>query len=81
MSHSGRKRTGSFRRRLCKSARPARRVGLRQVRRDHTPFRVGQIGLVSGDDAAMLLSSSWRPHGAIQSWFEKLLEITVGAVT
>jgi hypothetical protein len=28
-----------------------------------TPLCVGQIGLVSGDDAAMLLSSSWRPHG------------------
>ena len=24
---------------------------------------VSEIGLVSGDDAAMLLSSSWRPHG------------------
>jgi hypothetical protein len=24
---------------------------------------VGQIGLVSGDNAAMLSSSGWRPHG------------------
>jgi hypothetical protein len=31
------------------SARPARRAGLRQVRHDHTPLCVGQIGLVSGD--------------------------------
>ena len=44
-------------------ARPARRAGLRQVRRDHAPLCVGQIGLVSGDGAAMLLSSGWRPHG------------------
>ena len=36
---------------------------LRQVRRDHAPLCVGQIGLVSGDNAAMLSSSSWRPHG------------------
>jgi hypothetical protein len=33
------------------------------VRRDHAPLCVGQIGLVSGHGAAMLLSSSWRPHG------------------
>jgi len=44
-------------------ARPARRAGLRQVRRDHAPLRIGQIGLVSLDGAAMLSSSSWRPHG------------------
>jgi hypothetical protein len=33
------------------------------VRRDHAPPCVRQIGLVSGDNAAMLSSSSWRPHG------------------
>src|SRR6185312_3815677 len=44
-------------------ARPACRARLRQVRRDDTPFCVGQIGLVSVDGAAMLSSSSWRPHG------------------
>jgi hypothetical protein len=27
------------------------------------PFSVGQVGLVSRDNAAMLLSSSRRPHG------------------
>jgi class 3 adenylate cyclase/predicted ATPase len=43
--------------------RPARWAGLRQVRRDHPPLSVGQIGLVSRDGAAMLLSSGWRPHG------------------
>src|ERR1700731_2419975 len=43
--------------------RPARCAGLRQVRHDHAPLSVGQIGLVSGDGAAMLLSSGWRPHG------------------
>src|SRR4029077_7542395 len=42
---------------------PARCAGLRQVRRDHAPFSVGQIGLVSPDGAAMPLSSGWRPHG------------------
>src|SRR5271168_5272685 len=44
-------------------AGPARRATLRQVRRDHAPLCIGQIGLVSGDGAAMLLSSGWRPHG------------------
>jgi len=44
-------------------AGPARRTGLRQVRRDHAPLCVGKVGLVSGDGAAMLLSSSRRPHG------------------
>src|SRR3984957_15119065 len=44
-------------------ARPAHRAGLRQVWRDHAPLCVGQIGLVSRDGAAMLLSSSRRPHG------------------
>jgi len=44
-------------------ARPAHRAGLRQVRRDHAPLCVGKIGLVSGDRAAMLLSSGRRPHG------------------
>ncbi len=43
--------------------RPARRAGLRQVRSDHAPLCVGKIGLVSGDGAAMLLSSGRRPHG------------------
>ena len=38
-------------------------TGLWQVRRDHAPLCVGQIGLVSGDGAAMLLSSGRRPHG------------------
>ena len=33
------------------------------MRRDHAPLSVGQIGLVSRDGAAMLLSSGWRPHG------------------
>jgi hypothetical protein len=50
-------------------ARPARCAGLRQVRRDHAPLSVGQIGLVSRDGAAMLLSSGWRPHGESKaSW-------------
>src|SRR3984957_7646742 len=44
-------------------ARPACHTGLWQVRRDHAPLCVRQIGLVSGDNAAMLSSSSWRPHG------------------
>jgi hypothetical protein len=44
-------------------ARPACRAGLWQMRRDHLPLCVGQIGLVSGDEAAMLMSSDWRPHG------------------
>jgi hypothetical protein len=38
-------------------------LGFNRCGRDHTPLRVGQVGLVSGGDAAMLLSSSWRPHG------------------
>ena len=33
------------------------------MRRDHAPLSVGQIGLVSGDGAAMLLSSGRHPHG------------------
>ena len=44
-------------------ARPAHRAGLRQVRRDYPPLCVGQIGLVSGNGAAMLLSSGRCPHG------------------
>src|SRR6516164_8577069 len=44
-------------------ARPARRAGLRQVWRDDAPLCVGQIGLVSCDGAAILLSSGRRPHG------------------
>src|ERR1019366_8911665 len=45
-------------------ARPACHTGLWQVRRrDHAPLYVRQIGLVSADNAAMLSSSSWRPHG------------------
>jgi hypothetical protein len=32
--------------------------GFPQVRRDHAPRRAGQIGLVSGDNAAMLSSNS-----------------------
>jgi hypothetical protein len=56
--------------------RSARRAGLRQVRHDHAPLSVGQIGLVSRDGAAMLLSSGWRPHG--EGWLEKPLGITAG---
>ena len=41
----------------------SRGLGLRQLRRDYAPLCVGQIGLVSGDGAAMLLSSGRRPHG------------------
>ena len=44
-------------------ARPAHRAWLRQVLRDHAPLCVGQIGLVSGNDASMLLWGGWRPHG------------------
>src|SRR5262249_39502335 len=43
-------------------ARPARRAGLPQVRRDDAPLCVGQIGLVSCDGAAMLLSSGRCPR-------------------
>ena len=46
------------------SARPARGAGLRQVRRDHAPLCIGQIGLVSGNWTAMLLSCGWRPHAS-----------------
>jgi hypothetical protein len=46
-------------------ARPARRAGLRQARRDHAPLHTGPIGLVSLDGAAMLLSSGRRPHSEI----------------
>ena len=60
-------------------ARPAHRAGLRQVRRDHAPLCVGQIGLVSRDVAAMLLSSGRCPHGEVQSWFKKFLGIMAGA--
>jgi hypothetical protein len=35
----------------------------KEERRDHAPLCVRQIGLVSGDNAAMLSWSSWRPHG------------------
>ena len=35
---------------------------LRQVWRNHTPLCVDQIGLVSRNGAAMLLSSDRRPH-------------------
>jgi hypothetical protein len=61
--------------------RPARRAGLRQVRRDHAPLCVGQIGLVSGDGAAMLLSSGWRLHGEPKVGSRNPLGITAGAVT
>jgi hypothetical protein len=44
----------------------ARRAGLRQMRRDRLPLRFGQIGLLLGDGAAMLLSSGRRPHGESQ---------------
>jgi hypothetical protein len=37
--------------------------GFPQVRRDHAHSRIGQIGLVSGYNAAMLSSNSRRPHG------------------
>jgi hypothetical protein len=60
------------------SARPADRAGLRQVRRHDAPLCVGQIGLVSDDGAAMLLSSG-GVHMANPSWFKKPLGITVGA--
>ena len=40
---------------------------------------VGQIGLVSGNRAAMLLSSSRRPHGETRLVRENLLGITAGA--
>ena len=59
-------------------ARPARGARLRQVRRDDVPFCVGQIGLVSGDGAAMLLSSSRGPHGESKS-VQEPLGITAGA--
>ena len=36
-----------------------RRAGLRQVQRGRAPLSIGQIGLVSGDGAAMPLSSGW----------------------
>jgi hypothetical protein len=36
------------------------------ARRPRAPLRIGQIGLVSLDGAAMLLSSGRRPHGEIQ---------------
>src|SRR6202045_3415154 len=55
-------------------ARPARCAGLRQVRRDHAPLRVGQIGLVSRDGAAMLLSSGWCPHGESKVGWRNPLE-------
>jgi hypothetical protein len=45
-------------------------AGLWQVRRDHAPLSVGQIGLVSVDGAAMLLSSDRCPHGE-SNWFGK----------
>jgi hypothetical protein len=41
---------------------------------------VGQIGLVSGDGAAMLLSSGRRPHGE-SKWVRETLGITAGAMT
>ena len=59
----------------------ARGAGLRQVRCDHVPLCVGQIGLVSGDDAIMLLSSGWRPHGELKVGSRNHLEDTVGAMT
>ena len=62
-------------------ARPARGAGLRQVRRNHTPLSVGQIGLVSRDGAAMLLSSDWRPHGESEVGSRKPLGIMEGATT
>jgi hypothetical protein len=48
-------------------------VGFGKCRRDHAPLCVGQIGLVSGDNAAMLSSSCWRPHGET-----KLVQVTIG---
>jgi hypothetical protein len=53
---------------------PARCAGLRQVRRNHPPLSVGQIGLVSGDGTAMLLSSGWRPHGESKVGWRNCLE-------
>ena len=41
-------------------------AGLLSGARDHAPLCVGQIGLVSRDGAAMLLSSGWRPHDQSQ---------------
>ena len=52
-------------------ARPARGAGFRQVRRDHAPLCIGQIGLVSGNGTAMLLSSGRCPHGEVQGCFKK----------
>src|SRR5208282_3857921 len=62
-------------------ARPAHLAGLRQERRDHAPLCVGQIGLVSGNGAAMLLSSGWRLHGEPKVGSRNPLGITAGAVT
>ena len=62
-------------------ARPARCAGLRQVRRDHAPLSVGQIGLVSRDGAAMLLSSGWRPHGESKVGSRNPLESRTAAMT
>jgi hypothetical protein len=41
-------------------------AGLLSGARDHAPLCVGEIGLVSDDGAAMLLSSSRRPHDESQ---------------
>ena len=54
---------------------------LRQVRRDHAPLSVGQIGLVSRDGAAMLLSSGWRPHGEPMVGWRNPLESRWAAMT
>src|SRR5271169_6496590 len=55
-------------------ARPAGRAGSWQMRRDYAPLCVGQIGLVSRDGAAMLLSSGWRPHGESKVGWRNPLE-------
>jgi hypothetical protein len=43
------------------------RHGHNLSRRDLVPLRAGQIRRVSGDSAAMLRSSSRRPHGESES--------------
>jgi hypothetical protein len=67
--------------RMGHSREPAGRAGLRQVWRDHAPLCIGQIGLVSREGAAMLLSCGRRPHGESKVGFRKPLGITAGAMT
>ena len=51
------------------------------MRHDHAPLSVGQIGLVSRDGAAMLLSSGWRPHGESKVGWRNPLESRRAAMT